>query len=346
MRDVVVQIKADHQYLHQLITGLMLLQRAGQIRLSLRLQPDLSVPSPKFVAATVDGTPVGYDTDDGDVADPEVVDRFVQQRAVLFRRGMDPASLARYATADKHRPLGLSYHATLRHPFFARLIVRGNQGMRQRARLLRNAWRDQYRRFEGDRAIPDEPVALFYARLWAPTGEPFERIRVTPEKIAQRTALNQMRVAVVRLLSAELGPAFRGGLAPTRYALENFPDCVAPPAAVNNVAYIRAMRTAAVCVTTRGLYDSNGHKLAEYVAAARCIVTETPRHAIPAFHAGEHYLPFDSAEGCVEMVSGLLADPERIGKIGSANQVYYRDYLRPDQQMRRSLEQLRELGGS
>jgi hypothetical protein len=99
------------------------------------------------------------------------------------------------------------------------------------------------------------------------------------------------------------------------------------------------MHASEICITSRGLRDSNGWRLAEYVAAARAIVAEHPRVEVPGcFADGTNYLGFDTVERCVANVRHLFDDPEARLSMMRANHEYYTRYVRPDALVSRSLE--------
>jgi hypothetical protein len=95
--------------------------------------------------------------------------------------------------------------------------------------------------------------------------------------------------------------------------------------------YLRLMHNAQVGVATRGLEGSIGFKVAEYVAASKAIVTERINQNVPGdFEAGKNYLEFSTPEECVERVTRLFEDRDRLQAMMRENFSYYTHYLRPD----------------
>ena len=90
-----------------------------------------------------------------------------------------------------------------------------------------------------------------------------------------------------------------------------------------------------------GLFESIGWKTGEYVAAAKAIVNERFHYTVTGdYREGEHYLPFETAEDCLAAVEQLVRDPEKLYAMKRVNEVYYRNYLRPDVLVKNSLEQI------
>jgi len=120
---------------------------------------------------------------------------------------------------------------------------------------------------------------------------------------------------------------------------------VVSPGASRKKHYLRLVKSADVAVATTGLRGSNGWKLAEYIAASRAVVCETPRHAATGgFGPGTHYLAFENPVECVAAVEELLADDLLRGRMMAASQEYYRRSLRPDVLVGNSLQRALDEG--
>lgn len=101
------------------------------------------------------------------------------------------------------------------------------------------------------------------------------------------------------------------------------------------------MRRSDICINTMGLHGSIGWKTAEYVAAARAIVSEEFVYSVPGgFDDGVNYLSFHSPEECAERVEMLMEDEKARLEMSRANRDYYENRLRPDAQIRQALRQL------
>ena len=190
-----------------------------------------------------------------------------------------------------------------------------------------------------------EPTAIFYARVWNPAGETLGE-SVSADVSEHRSMLNEMRAECVRQLNAEFGPRFSGGLEPTAYALAHpdYSSLVKDRTKTSKKAYLEQMHRTDVCVGSLGLGDANGWKMGEYVSASRAIVNERMRYLVPGdFAPGRNYQEFTTADECVEQVGRLLNNPEAVHQMKCENQHYYREYLRPDKLVLRSLQTLQNV---
>jgi hypothetical protein len=121
------------------------------------------------------------------------------------------------------------------------------------------------------------------------------------------------------------------GFARSSHAVEHFPEhIVDDPRLTERRAFLNLVRSSSVCVTTKGLHNSNGWKLGEYVASSRPVVTESLHHVVPEFLAGVNYLAFDDVTECVEAVGSLMDSRQRRAEMAEANRDYYLRRLRPD----------------
>src|SRR5262249_9144780 len=124
---------------------------------------------------------------------------------------------------------------------------------------------------------------------------------------------------------------FIGGVAATAYALKRYPDYIAPRHLTNRPSYFQSVRSAAVCVTTEGIWQSNGWKLAENVAASKAIVPEPLRYNVPGdFLDGRNYRSFSDPDQCASAVQFYLENPDHVAESSRANWTYYNAWVRPD----------------
>jgi hypothetical protein len=143
-----------------------------------------------------------------------------------------------------------------------------------------------------------EASVLFQTRVYEPN-------EIYPDDPVE---VNEGRVRLVRALKKAFVEKFRGGLVPTSYAREHYPDAVSEQP-TRQSQFIAWGKRSLVGVYTRGLYHSLAFKLPEYLAAAKCIVSEPLRNNLPQpLVAGEHYLEFRTPEECVERCARLLED--------------------------------------
>lgn len=178
---------------------------------------------------------------------------------------------------------------------------------------------------------PTIPRILFQSRVWNPEKYPF----FDAEELEQ---LNEMRAKVVRALKSEFGDRFVGGLAPNDYAKYRYPDCITNQR-YDRPSYLNLVKQSLITVTTTGLQHSEGWKLAEFLAASKCIVSEPPRNKLPfPFEDGVNYISLASPEECVEGCDKLFRDTEFATAMRFRNYEYYTKYVDPDSYLYSCLE--------
>lgn len=164
-----------------------------------------------------------------------------------------------------------------------------------------------------------ETAVLFQTRVY----EPDEIYPDNPSEV------NEGRVRLVRALRDAFGEKFRGGLVPTGYAREHYPDAVSEQP-TRQSQYIAWGKQSLVGVYTRGLFHSLAFKLPEYLAAAKCIVSEPLRNKLPQpLVAGEHYLEFRTPEECVERCAHVLEDETLASGLRQRAWNYYQTEVKP-----------------
>jgi len=179
-------------------------------------------------------------------------------------------------------------------------------------------------------------LVLFMARLWDA-----DKVKST-EARQEREELNQMRAKCVELLKKEFGKYFLGGLAPTAYAQKYYPQQVLENELLTRKDnYLKIMHGTSICIATTGLAGSVGWKMAEYIAGAKAIISQKIIYEYPGeFRENVNYLPFVTAEECVEKAVWLFKNPERRFQIMQANQQYYLEYIQPDKMILNSLRKV------
>ena len=182
---------------------------------------------------------------------------------------------------------------------------------------------------------PAERKIFFQTRIWSHKDAPY-----SPEE--QLRATNQMRIDVVRRLKKEFGDMFVGGITRTPLAEKECPDCIAPLSG-DKKEYLSTLKKCLVAVTTTGLHQSTGWKLAEYVASARCIVTEPLEYALPnPLEENKNIITFHTPEECVQACRKILDDPDFARQMRKNNAEYYQKYVKPSQLIDRCLTKLFE----
>jgi len=343
-------------HLTQVLTGLVLLHRAGVVRLrqvfmgSGTADARASAYGPQAHEAHLlvlldGGTRVYFDTQDAqdiNLVAAEQVDLYFKRS--YAREAIPPALRA------KVRPYGLNYavYADGRDVFeIGRRLFFEKDAAKRMKMLVRltlsgfemAAVAPGFRATVGQMSAPPDraqpPRVLFMARAWDPTDDPAR----PAEKAEQRRQINEARAACVRLLRKEFGPAFTGGFRHTPYALSHHKDVLLPDDRLSTKEnYIRLLREHSIGIATTGLHESIGWKLAEYVAFSKAIAAERLRFEVAGeLAAGENYLEFDSPAKCVEQTLRLFTDRGLREAMMERNQRYYEACLRPDMLMLRTL---------
>lgn len=182
--------------------------------------------------------------------------------------------------------------------------------------------------FEGQRSSHSriEDAVLLQTRLWPPQpGDDFEGV-------------NMERIALVQTLKRGLGNQFVGGIIVDRFSERICPGTALIRHATNMREYAREVKKARIGVYVRGLHHSVGFKMAEYLAAGLCIVSEPLRHELPVpLQQGVNYLPFTSDDECLAQCLWLLSHPVESERMRAANLDYYQRWVEPAAHMRNVL---------
>lgn len=313
-----------------------MLHSQGRIRLRYRPAPRTSwtAPPPMLsrnrsqLRVVIDDTLlVHYDVDDSSAIAPKAL----AEADVYFKR-MLPST---FEHVDRVLPLGLNYPVSMGR--FEALALRrwvslsrnaglGTAVAGARAALLRD-WRQAppLNRIVASARLDATPLVIFVTRTWDPAEAKSDSQR------SDRIQMNGNRVKVIRLLRANLGPRFVGGLEPSALALSEYPDSVwSASQAARKGAYLKLMHGATIGVATQGLHQSIGWKLGEYVSASKAILSESFDSMLPGnFSPGRNYLPFHNADSCVERAIALMESPEVMWRMMTNNENYYSEYLSP-----------------
>jgi hypothetical protein len=344
---VTIYYDFDGGHHSQIYTGFRRLHRLGLVALSQRpwrecpLRANLPNHRPPIIA-NVEGALAGYDLRDG----RDMYGGCLEGVSAYFKRGYDARMVDRLPRdqRDKVRPLGLNYRVwdDAIDPFgIARAIrTRGIRGLPGVVRSLGVNLRfvPRLSGLERPPAFGAAPRVLFMTRLWdSGKVQHFDGIRTHAE-------VDAMRIACVRALKQEFGAAFIGGIAPGPVAARCAPDLVVDPRMVDKRHYLELMQEIPICVTTAGLFDSNGGKLGEYVACSRAIVCEPLAHKVPGgFAAGRNYLDFTTPEACVAQVGRLMSDRVLRERMMLQNFHYYQSFLKPEWLVLNTLAQVFEM---
>jgi hypothetical protein len=268
---------------------------------------------------------------------------------VYFKRSYHPPDLAGFPDdlRARIRPFGLNHAVAVRAsrlPMamgWARAQLAGLRPREKMAsvpsRVRELAWRARVPIAAGFEWPPHRKVdsAIFFqTRLWPPGS--------TSDSDLEN--LNAERAALVRALRGAFGNRFIGGIVPSPFVHENCPDLVTTlPTHMRD--YAKVNRRGLIGINCRGLHQSTGFKVSEYLAAAKCIVSDPIRNLLPEpLIEGRNLLTFRSPDECVTLCDRLLSRPDDARAMRRANWEYYRREVEPEAHMRNCLYRAFEQG--
>lgn len=334
---------SESPHTYQIITGFILLQRQGIIDLDFQIARERvkQYPTEHTVDAQVGDANTGravrivYDTLDGYNFEPDAMpfSSVLADVDFYFKRSFDLARHQDLEYGSRVYPLGLYYQVVTSHPVFSRVLGTSRTGLGRRFKRRLTGY---YRNFsvEHFEDTPRQEISgkiLFAARAWNPQSDLGERPDRFGTRVAQREEINTMRAECIRLLRQTYGERFIGGFMATPYAQKHYPEYILDDALTRKSGYLDLVKHADVCIASMGLHESNGAKLAEYVAASKAIVSERLRYTVPGeFVEGENYLEFTTPDECVAKVARLVDDVQGIYHMKCENYRYYHQSVRPD----------------
>lgn len=339
MKHVDVFVGPAHDLVHTalMLTGLCALSARGEISLAYHhargesgwLSADPMVVVMDLHDAAV--TRVAIDLRDGEGVSQPIIDRV----DVYFKRAFYPPESERWPQyAAKFLPFGFNYGCrSIRSTVRLLAAIGGPLAMTGRAgidRLKQYLLTPAPDVFELDASTPVEPMVAFQTRLW------------TPEEVApgESEPLNTERLAIVRALKQAFGARFVGGLVPTVFARQHYPDDLTPHSS-KYAQYLRIKKRCLVSVYTRGVEHSLAFKLGETFAAAQCLVSVPLKYGLPVpIEVGRHYLEYQGVDACLAACERLLADADLARSMRNANQDYYRREIEPSAKLTRVFERV------
>ncbi|HTK98329.1 MAG TPA: hypothetical protein VL379_09920 [Pseudomonadales bacterium] len=343
-------------HLSQVLAGLYELRAMGQVDLDFRATPDDLYEG--LLLAEVSGETrtrrVCFDMRDGPIIDRTAL----AQNDVYFKRTYTRSELCDLP-ADaraKVRPYGLNYACSSRTqlrsiPFAKQLLFRKptrserNEGpLRSMRHLISHPvkWLGgpvieveassplHYTEFEATADSPADRGVVFLTRLWCGAGKPAD--------VADRfRQLNEDRIELIATLRARLGDCFVGGVERNHISEQLCPHYIVDQETIKT-NYVALMKRHLIGVATPGLHGSIGWKFPEYLAAARCIVSQPLRREDSyGLVEGTHYLPFHTADECANACERLLNDAALAQAMRRSNEDYYRNELKPPVMMLKRL---------
>ncbi|NDJ76813.1 MAG: glycosyltransferase family 1 protein [Chloroflexi bacterium] len=346
MLKVIAHANAQTYYLSHFYTGLWELAHAGKIQLKFvypwslrgRVSQLGEPPMNEVLWMVVEDTDSGavrkvcYDHHDKSYL---FADKALELCDVYFKRSYVQADVDKLAPALAQKVVRMGFDFPCRSAHDRSAIQRSMafyfahkfdvRQLRQSAKTFyTTAWylRENFRSptiedFEDSPTSEAEPKILYQTRVYSP-GENTDT-----------TNVNEWRVSIIRALKKEFGDRFVGGLQVNEFSKTNYPDCLTTRQA-DRWSFISMVKSNLIAVETRGLHYSTSWKMGEYMAAARCIVSEPPRHELPVpLEDGVHVMKFTTPDECVAACARVLDDPTLAAKLRHNAHQYYLDDVRP-----------------
>ena len=214
---------------------------------------------------------------------------------VYAKRNMNP----RHTTALQHKiiPFGLNYACHSRRGLVAAMAaIAGTLPKVSKAKLKEIYYilaTPHWKFFEHRPEQPVDNAILFQTRVWEAHDAPGDE------------AINEQRISLLRALKREFGSRVVGGIVPTPFARKAYPDLLATQPC-RQPQYIRCSKKPLIGIYSRGLFGSIAFKMAEYLAASKCIVSEPYDNQLPA--PLDHISVYRSESECLEACDRLLSD--------------------------------------
>ncbi len=330
----------NHYHLSLLYAGLTGLAAEGRIRLDWRMQGGCELD-----ATATGGMVARMLVVHGDQEHRVALDLFdrsdtfdsptLQWCDRYYKRSFYEPHVATIAdeNARKVRPFGMNY--ACRNKRVDRLLARSvmiqvtQRGFRAPTRVARRLFeqRNVFRtyaslptlaEFKESPSTPRQESVLFQTRVWEPS-------EVAPDHAEE---INGIRSESVRRLRAYFKSRFVGGLVPTRYAEEQYPDLLTN-LSTKRRDFAKLVRSCGVLVYTRGLHHSVAFKLPEYLLSSGAIVTDPIRNELSRpLREGVNYASFGDLDELIGVADRLLN--ENASKaMRSANCDYATAHLTP-----------------
>ncbi|WP_405420015.1 hypothetical protein [Marinobacter flavimaris] len=356
---VTVYADSNGTHLHQIFTGLDLLERSGEINLKLRPVSRYTQgrPNRQFLALKAQVGPSGrvaiFDMQDaGDIGLPESLDKcdlyYKRSYNENFHENLNDDQ------RSKIRPFGFNYQVARKNRWLLinRLLMefvarpfnpfksKNNFHLHNVKELIDLNFSQRKKIMPDHKELRPEVSdkkysVLFICRLWDPEG-------LSEENREDARKVNESRIEIIRDLGARLGDRFLGGIQRTQYAEKQVPDLIIKDKKfTSRDNYLKLVRQSEIVISSSGLLGSTGWKFGEYVALGKAIISEPLQSEVPGgFNVGTHYLEFHTPSQCVKIVDQLLGDGELRQKLEDNVSKYFWEYLEPENLMRDIINEL------
>lgn len=312
----------------QLITGLELLKKKGEIDLVYKL--DLNKYPSDIFKLEYNNKVVFFDMADNSAIRNNFYDEcdFYVKRMLLKED---------FEIKKKLIPYGINYQVYYKNRFLKFLFLKDVNLLKYSLRFSRLGSgilniKDgiSNNRLSKMQSSPSQGnQILFRSRLWDP-----EKNDVKWKK-EERNLINKERIEINNLLKSTYGNSFFGGIQKSEFSAKLGKDFLLSEKEYHKKHYLKVLKQSSIGVLNPGLEESISWKFGEYISHSLAIVSSPIEkfHLLGPLIEGEHYLKFESPEECLEKTDILFRHDEMRKKMQLANWHYYQNWLHPERKI-------------
>lgn len=199
--------------------------------------------------------------------------------------------------------------------------------------LHQSTWND----FINTRSLTDfekqteakQPLTIFYQKRFFPH-----------ENNNDAKQVHQQRIAIVRLLKENFPNHFVGGIKDDVNLPKKYKDCASSIEGAP-VQFLKAMQDCAICIYTRGLANSIGWTLPEFMSQGKAIIAEKQDVMFPEpIVDNKHVMYFETIEELSLIISNLIKNPNTVKKLSKNARQYYEEFISPKCFFKNTLDQI------
>jgi len=306
MKTIRLKLLSYGKHNSQILTGFQMLNKNHPNEYSLIISDERKANSPGkydiplIAEVEYNGKKIIYDTADGYF---EGIERWCEDCDVYFKRSFSPQKTNALSAdiAKKIYPLGFNYSV-----FYPGNIYADSSNLLKRSiKTILGRKEEAYFTPEKFECAPTyngrKPKIIFFTRLWSP--ESF----LSKEKNEERCYINETRIEIIKKLKETYKTNFLGGIYSDAFSESYCQELILPSHLTRREKYLKIMHGFDITIGSMGLHESIGWKTAEYIAASKAIINERFHYYVPGnFKEGVNYLPFDTADDCINNVKILI----------------------------------------
>ncbi|MBZ9779439.1 glycosyltransferase [Psychroflexus sp. CAK8W] len=149
------------------------------------------------------------------------------------------------------------------------------------------------------------------------------------EKTIETRTVHSQRAELVRLLKKEFPNQFKGGIKDDENLPLKYKDC-ASSIKGSQKEFLEITKESGICIYTRGLSNSVGWTLSEFLSQGKAIIAERQDVVFPkALKHNVHLLYFDSTEELKSQVQYLIDNPSEVKRLSKNARQYYEENISP-----------------